>query len=162
MKAHLRDQIPMLSKSRFITGLQCHKGLYLSCFFPKLADPISLTQQAIFDTGTMVGELARDIYPGGILIRENHFQHEQAVKSTQKALQDPSIPAIYEAAFLYDDIRIRADILVRINDSFFDLIEIKSTTTAKEEHIPDVAIQLYVLQGCGINIHRACLGHLNN
>ncbi len=158
----MRDQVPMLSKSRFMTGLQCHKGLYFSCYYPKLADPIGLAQQAIFDTGTKVGELARNIYPGGTLIKENHFQHEQAMKSTQKALQNPSIPIIYEAAFLYDDIRIRADILVRTNDGLFDLIEIKSTTKTKEEHIPDVAIQLYVLHGCGINIRRASLGHLNN
>lgn len=158
----MRDQIPMLSKSRFMTGLQCHKGLYLSCYHPNLADPIDLAQQAIFDTGTKVGELARNIYPGGTLIKENHFQHEQAVQSTQKTLQDPSIPIIYEAAFLYDDIRIRADILVRTNDGAFDLIEMKSTAKTKEEHIPDVAIQLYVLQGCGINIRRTSLGHLDN
>lgn len=158
----MRDHIPILSKSRFMTGLQCHKGLYFSCYYPKLADPISLAQQAIFDTGTKVGELARDIYPGGTLIKESHFQHEQAVKSTQKALQDPSIPTIYEAAFLYDDIRIRADILVRTNDGAFDLTEMKSTAKTKEEHISDVAIQLYVLQGCGINIRRTSLSHLNN
>lgn len=121
----MRDQITKLSKSRFMTGLQCYKGLYLSCYHPKLADPIGLAQQAIFDTGTMVGELARNIYPGGILIIENHFQHEQAVKSTQNALQDPSISIIYEAAFLYDDIRIRADILVRISDDLFDLIYLR-------------------------------------
>jgi len=162
MGTHLRDQIPVLSKSRFMTGLQCHKGLYFSCYYPKLADPIGLAQQAIFDTGTKVGKLARNIYPGGTLIKENHFQHEQAVKSTQKALQDPSIPAIYEAAFLYDNIRIRADILVRASDGLFDLIEMKSATKTKEEHIPDAAIQLYVLHGCGINIRRASIGHLNN
>ena len=158
----MRDQIPKLSKSRFMTGLQCHKSLYFSCYYPKLADPIGLAQQAIFDTGTTIGELARNIYPGGTLIKENHFQHEQAVESTQKALQASSIPTIYEAAFLYDDIRVRADILMRTNDGLFDLIEIKSTTKTKEEHIPDVAIQLYVLQGCGINIRRTSLGHLNN
>ena len=162
METHLRDQIPVLSKSRFMIGLQCHKGLYFSCYYPKLADPIGPAQQAIFDTGTKVGKLARNIYPGGTLIKENHFQHEQAVKSTQKALQDPSIPAIYEAAFLYDNIRIRADILVRTNDGLFDLIEMKSATKTKEGHIPDAAIQLYVLHGCGINIRHASIGHLNN
>ena len=158
----MRDHIPMLSKSRFMTGLQCHKGLYLSCYSPKLADPIGLDQQAIFDTGTKIGELARNVYPGGTLIKENHFQHEQAVITTQKVLQDTLIPIIYEAAFMYDDIRIRTDILVKTNDGRFDLIEIKSTTKAKEEHIPDIAIQLYVLHGCGINIGRASLGHLDN
>ncbi|MFC1978750.1 DUF2779 domain-containing protein [Chloroflexota bacterium] len=157
-----RDQIPLLSKSRFMAGLQCHKNLYLSCYHNELADPIGPSQQAVFDSGTKIGELARDIYPGGTLITENHFQHEQAVESTKAVLHDTSTPAIYEAAFLYDDIRIRADILVKVDDNLFDLVEIKSTTKTKDEHISDVAIQLYVLNGCGISIRRACLGHLNN
>ena len=38
-------------------------------------------------------------------------------------------------------------ILVRTNDGLFDLIEVKSTNKTKEEHIPDAAIQLYVLNG---------------
>ncbi|MFC1944246.1 DUF2779 domain-containing protein, partial [Chloroflexota bacterium] len=38
----------------------------------------------------------------------------------------------------------------------------KSATKTKEEHIPDAAIQLYVLHGCGINIRRVSLGHLDN
>jgi hypothetical protein len=127
-----------------------------------LADPIGLAQQVIFDTGTKIGELARNVYPGGALIKENHFQHEQAVITTQKVLQNTLIPIIYEAAFMHDDIRIRADILVRTNDGRFDLVEMKSTTKTKEEHILDIAIQLYVLHGCGINIGRASLGHLDS
>ncbi|MCD6358848.1 MAG: DUF2779 domain-containing protein, partial [Dehalococcoidia bacterium] len=148
----MRNQIPILSKTRFLDGLRCPKNLYLSCYYPNLADSSSPSQQAIFDAGTKAGEIARDIYPGGTLIKENHSLHKQAVESTRKVLQDSSIPAIYEAAFLYDDIRIRADILVRIDDELFDLIEMKSTIKTEERHIPDVAIQLYVLQGCGINI----------
>jgi hypothetical protein len=158
----MRNQIPLLSKSRFMTGLQCHKALYLSCFKRELADPIGPAQQAIFDSGTKIGELARDIYPGGVLIAEEYYEHPQSVKSTQKALTDPSVSAIYEAGFLFDDIRIRADILVRVDGDNYDLIEVKSTTKTKEEHISDVAVQLYVLNGRGIAIRRACLGHLNN
>ncbi|MBT3363119.1 MAG: DUF2779 domain-containing protein [Chloroflexi bacterium] len=158
----MREYIPLLSKSRFMTGLKCHKALYLSCYHYDLSTPPDASQQAIFDTGTKVGELARDIYPGGILITEDYLHHKQSVISTQKALHDHSTTALYEAGFLYDDIRIRADILVRIDNDLFDLIEVKSTTKTKNEHIPDVAVQLRVLDGCGISIRRACLGHLNN
>jgi predicted RecB family nuclease len=158
----MQNQPPLLSKSRFMTGLQCHKALYLSCFERELADPIGPAQQAIFDTGTKIGEIARDICPGGTLIAEEYYEHPQSIKSTQKILYDISVPAIYEAGFLYDDIRIRADILVMVDGNSYDLIEVKSTTKTKEEHISDVAVQLYVLNGCGIAIRRACLGHLNN
>ncbi|HUU64176.1 MAG TPA: DUF2779 domain-containing protein [Dehalococcoidia bacterium] len=156
-----REQIPLLSKSRFMAGLQCHKRLYLECFHPELADPVDAGRQAILDTGTRVGEFARDLYPEGILITEDHLHHAAAVSSTEEALADPSVRAVFEAAFVYDDIRIRADILARSGNGMYDLIEVKSGTGVKEEHIPDVAVQLYVLKGCGIHIGRACLCHLN-
>ena len=151
----------MLSKTRFLAGLQCHKRLYFECFHPELADTFDAGRQAILDAGTRVGELARDLYHGGFLIAEDHLHHNEAVSSTEEALTDPSTQAIYEAAFLYDNIRIRADILKRAVNDMFDLIEVKSGTSVKPEHIPDVAVQLYVLQGCGIPVGRVCLCHLN-
>ena len=44
-----------LSKSRFQTGLQCPKALWLSTHARELADPTPETQQHIFDTGNAVG-----------------------------------------------------------------------------------------------------------
>ena len=157
----MEKKIPPLSKSRFMAGLQCHKRLYLECFNRDLADDVDEQQQAVFDTGTGVGELARGLYPGGLLITEDYLHHKEAIKSTEKALSDISIPALFEAAFRYDDIRIRADILVRAGDDCYDLIEFKSTTRVKNENIPDVSVQLYVLNGCGITVHGAFLGHIN-
>ena len=94
-----------------MAGLQCHKRLYLEVFHPELAEPFDAGRQAILDTGTRVGELARNLYHGGVLIEEDHLHHNEAVSSTEEALADSSVQAIYEAAFVYDDVRIRADIL---------------------------------------------------
>ena len=156
-----RKQIPPLSKSRFLAGCQCHKRLYLECFNRNLADPISVRQQEIFDTGTEVGEIARRLYVGGLLIDEDYLHFDEAVASTNAALSDLSLPALFEAAFQYEDISIRADILKRYEDGRFDLIEFKSSTQVKVENIHDVGIQLYVLSGCGIPIRRTCIGYLN-
>ena len=153
--------IPLLSKSRFIAGLQCHKRLFFECFNRELADEVTEQQQAIFDSGTGVGELARDLCPGGVLISEDYFNHEGAVASTLQALSASEVPPIYEGAFVHDGVRIRADILSPTGDGRFDLIEVKSTGRVKDEHIYDVGIQLYVLQGAGIHVRRACLCHLN-
>jgi hypothetical protein len=162
MSSSAREGIPILSKSRFMAGLQCHKRLYFECYQRDLADPVNVQQQALFDTGNDVGILARGIYHGGVLIEEDYFNHSAAIDSTKNILADQKIPALYEAAFKYDDIRIRVDILVRAGSDYFDLVEIKSGTKTKEEHFSDVAVQLYVLTGCGINIRHACLGHLNS
>ncbi|MCX5999588.1 MAG: DUF2779 domain-containing protein [Chloroflexi bacterium] len=161
MSRSLREEIPKLSKSRFTAGLQCLKRLYLESFHRELADPVDEAQEAVFDAGTRVGELARGLYPGGILMSHDHLHIDEAVASTKAILTDPSIPAIYEAGFCFDDIRIRVDILARVNKGRYDLIEVKSNTSVKEEHIPDVAIQFYVLEGCGMRPGRACLAHLN-
>jgi hypothetical protein len=153
---------PKLSKSRFLSGQQCHLRLWYSCFNRDLASPVSPAQQAIFDTGHKVGELATRLYPEGVLIREDHLHHEEAVQTTKKAIQDPNVRSIYEAAFFYDDIRIRVDILERLDNGQWNLIEVKSSTSVKDVHLPDVAIQYYVLQGSGLDINRTFLLFINN
>ena len=151
----------LLSKSRFLAGLQCLKRLYLDCYHRELADPVNASHQAIFDTGHTVGALARGRFPGGTLVDEPYFEHEQAERRTQVLLRDQSVPALYEAAFSFADIRTRVDVLLRTSGRAFDLIEVKSTASAKDEHIPDVAIQMHVVEGCGIPVARAYLMHLN-
>ena len=54
------------------------------------------------------------------------------------------------------------DILKRSGDQEFDLVEVKSGTSVKPEHIPDTAIQLHVLEGSGIHVRRSYLMHINN
>jgi CRISPR/Cas system-associated exonuclease Cas4 (RecB family) len=152
----------MLSKSKYVAGLQCHLRLWQKCYNPDLASEISPVQQAIFDTGHRVGELATQVYPGGVLIQEDHLHHNEAVKSTLAAMENPKIKAIYEAGFLYDDVRVRADILQRLKNGKWNLIEVKSSTSVKEVHYPDVALQYYVLKGAGLDIDRVFLMHLNN
>ena len=152
----------LLSKSRFMAGLQCLKRLYLECNHRDLADPVSPGQQAIFDSGTAVGELARRRFPGGTLVEEEYFEHSQAVQTTEELLLDPSVPALYEAAFTSDGVRTRVDVLSRVNDLEFDLIEVRSSTRVRDEHIQDVAIQAHVVEGSGVTIRRAYLMHIDS
>ena len=58
-----------LSKSRFTSGLQCHKKLWWEVHdrdAPELQPDKVL--QDLFDQGRQVGALARTRYPGGVLI----------------------------------------------------------------------------------------------
>ncbi len=156
------DAPPGLSKSRFQYGLQCLKRLYMETNHRELADPVDAALQARFDTGTAVGELAQQRFQGGTLITESYRAHESAVTRTQTLLSDFLIPALYEAAFTYQGIRTRVDVLARDPAGGFDLVEVKSTTSLKREHITDVAIQMYAVEGSGVPIANAYLMHLNN
>lgn len=154
---------PSLSKSRFTAGLQCLKRLYLECYHRELADAVDDSTQARFDAGNAVGELARERFPGGRLVAESHLEHEAAVATTQQLLESGPAQPLYEAAFDFAGIRVRADILRPSGGGGFDLVEVKSTTKFDAaKHLSDVAIQLYALEGAGLRINRACLLHLNN
>jgi len=150
-----------LSKSKFLAGLQCLKRLYLQCYEPGLACEPDEKQQAIFDQGKEVGLLAQKAFPSGVLISEDHMHHKEAVTRTKELIADESVPAIFEAAFNFDDILIRVDILERMPRDRWRLIEVKSSTKTKGYHLPDVAIQKYVLEQNGLKISAACLMHLN-
>jgi hypothetical protein len=156
----MRRRIPHLSKSRFMSGLQCHKRLYLQLYEPEASTPTDDAGEAIFSSGHTVGRLARDLYRGGMLVDED-LEWPDAMHATTAALRDRAIPAIFEAAFSFDRVRVRADILARTRTRRFDLIEVKSTLDVKPEHRWDLAIQYYVLRGAGLPIRRARLMHLN-
>ena len=150
-----------LSKSKYLTGLQCLKRLYLQCYQPELAGEIDEQQQAIFDQGKEVGLQAQKMFPDGVLLREGYFEHKEAVEHTKELIADKDIPALFEAAFTFEDIYIRVDILERLPRNRWRMIEVKSSTGIKNYHLPDVAIQKYVLEQLGFTVSHPCLMHLN-
>jgi predicted RecB family nuclease len=152
---------PMLSKSRFIAGYQCLLRLWNQCYNPQLASQVSSVQQAMFDAGHEVGVLATRIFPGGRLIKEDYLHHAEAVEATREAANDASIPSLFEAAFTYNGVRVRADILERRSDGTWNLIEVKSSTSVKGVYVLDVAVQYYVIHGAGLDIAKAGIMHIN-
>jgi hypothetical protein len=156
-----RRSVPLLSKSRFLAGLQCDLRLYLQCYEREHATAPDAAQQGRFDAGSRVGIIAHRLRPDGILIDEPFYRHDAAVARTKRLLKGSESSALFEAAFTEDGVRIRVDILARRPDRSWDFIEVKSTTSAKDEHIPDVAIQLHVLEQAGLSVGRAGLAHIN-
>jgi hypothetical protein len=71
------------------------------------------------------------------------------------------VSAIFEAAFTFEDVRIRTDILERSDTGSWNLIEAKSGTSVKDENVYDVAVQYYVLHGLGIELRQAGILTLN-
>jgi len=157
-----RATIPTLSKSRVTAGLQCPKRLYLECYARDTRDPIDASRQALFDAGRQVGEVARKRFPDGRLMPDDPQRHDEATEATRQAMANPSVPAIYEAAFTFDRIRVRVDVLARTTGGDWDLIEVKSSTGYKEDYLPDLAVQVHVAEGSGVPLRRASLLHVNN
>lgn len=150
---------PRLSKSRYVVGLQCSRRLWLGWHDPE--PRIEPEPGTILAVGTDVGIAARLLVPGGILVAERPEQHADAVERTRDLIANSAVPAIFEAAFAFDGVLIRADILERLPSGGWRLAEVKSSTRVKPEHLHDVAIQAYVIAGCGLNVQEIQLVHVN-
>ncbi|MGH7533337.1 MAG: DUF2779 domain-containing protein, partial [Gemmatimonadales bacterium] len=149
-----------LSKSRFVAGLQCHKLLWWRVHEPNAPELVpDENTKAIFDQGTRVGQVARDYVPGGVLIEGHHFDKNGKLERTQAALA-AGAAVIYEAAFETERVFTAVDILKRTADGVV-LTEVKSTTKVKDEHIPDIAVQRWVVEGAGLPVLDTRLMHLN-
>ena len=146
---------PSLSKTRFVAGTQCHLRLWHDTYARELAAPADESLQAIFDTGQEVGELACRRYPGGHLVAYDHRHVREALDETREVLDTGTAPALFEAAFVHEEVLVRADVIERLPDGGWRLIEVKSTTRLKEVFVVDVAIQLWVLRGAGLDVREA-------
>jgi hypothetical protein len=132
-----------LSKSRFTTGLQCHKLLWWTVHEQDAAElKADAALKALFRLGDEVGVEARKRVPGGVLIDLPPDEYHERVAATAEALRHGA-PLIYEAAFIADDTFVAIDILERHGDAY-TITEVKSTTSVKDHHIPDLEIQVHV------------------
>src|SRR5207302_9167056 len=149
-----------LSKSRYLSGLQCHKQLWWRVHEPEAPELApSPGQQNLFAQGHDVGERARQHVPGGELIDLPFYQHDNMVAATREALKHEA-PAVYEAWFLADDAYVGVDILERTPRGY-GVIEVKASNSYKPEHLPDAAVQVHVLRRAGLAVERAEVMHLN-
>lgn len=149
-----------LSKSRFLSGLQCHKKLWWEVHEPEAPElkPDENTL-VLFDVGAQVGAAARERVPGGELILGKASEGAMKVEKTRRAILEGA-RVIYEATFEHERVYASIDILERVDDGW-RLTEVKSTVEAKEEHTPDVAVQTWVARGAALPVVASHLMHLN-
>lgn len=142
-----------LTKSRFLDGRNCPKSLWLSSHHYDLG---VYDQSFAGEMGDEVGKLATTYFKEGQQVNSPYNRHDAAVDETSQYLEDQNIKAIYEAAFTFDAIRIRVDILKRDKEGW-SLIEVKSSKELKDHFLYDIGIQYYVLSSLGLKINSAQL-----
>jgi len=108
--------------------------------------------------GQRIGELARALYPGGVLIRGGNTS--QAVRNTQRLMKDGAIPAIFEATFRAGECTAKADILVPRSGGW-KILEVKSNlhpASGKIEDLrDDLAYTCMVASRAGVKLTAASL-----
>jgi len=148
-----------LSKSRYMSGRQCHKRLWYETNRRNEIPPPDEQTQAIFAQGDAVGAVAKRLFPGGIEVAPGDFYWDRIATRTRELLE--ARKPLYEAAFVHQGGAARVDLLVPAPDGAWDLLEVKSSTKVKEEHEYDVAFQTRVLRGSGLVLRDIELVHVD-
>lgn len=166
MSKNPRDSNPkmerhVLSKSTFIKGVNCEKALYLNKHGKDLRDELSVTQLAIFSQGTAVGELAQDLFPGGVdCSPESYYDFQKSVQRTKDEIEKGT-KIIYEAAFQFNGVLAALDILVLEKDGWH-AYEVKSSTKVSETNVLDASIQYYAITNSGVVLNDISIVFVNN
>lgn len=148
-----------LSKSKYQAGLRCQRQLWLQCNRYKDRDPLTAEQKERFAHGTDVGNYARTLFPDGELIHEDHFHADAAIAHTQAAI-GRRVAALFEPAFRYQNLVVRADLL-SLDEATgrWDLHEVKASGHVYPNHITDAAVQAWAIEGCGVPVGGIFLTH---
>ena len=147
-----------LSKSRIMIGLQCPKRLWWEVNPPEEM-PRDEAREFIYNQGHMVGQVARELYPGGILIEFDEGL-SRALAETERLLKQGAKVPLFEATFKHENVLVRADLFFPEEEGF-RLVEVKASTEVKEHYLYDCAVQAWVIENAGYCLQRIELAHVN-
>jgi hypothetical protein len=122
----------LLSKSRFKLGLECPNKLFYTGnkeFVNSKSDDPFL--KALANGGYQVEELAKLHYPNGVTLNSTMSNYAALAEETAELLKQDNV-VIYEAAFLFDGLFVRTDILVK-EGSRLKIIEVKAKSYDKDD-----------------------------
>ena len=156
-----------LTKSRFKLALDCPAKL----FYTRKDEYENQTEtdsflEGLAQGGFQVEELARLHYPNGIAVLGDDWNYDLLAQRTDELLTQENI-VIFEAAFLFEDLFIRVDILEK-KGNIVNLVEVKAKSIRSESHesfftknesinsgwrsyLYDIAFQKYVMHKCHPN-----------
>lgn len=151
-----------LSKSDYLLYLKQPAWLWLKKHDPNRLPPVDDSLQAIFDTGHEFEQYAEALFPGGVTLGFNDYDEYKSLPNRTAQALEEGIPIIFQGRFEHENLTFICDIIQFVGKKELDLIEIKSTTSAKPEHITDLAFQMVVLEKCGYKVRNISVTHVNN
>ncbi len=151
-----------VSKTDYILYRECKKNAWYKIHKPKIyaAQELSEFEKQIIETGNEVELVARQLFPGGVLLEGRGVK---AQAKTQRYLAAKT-EVLFQPIFLKNKFIAAVDILhYHPVTGAYDIYEVKSTTDVdKKTHYHDVAFQVNLLRICGLKVRRSYLIHLNS
>lgn len=132
---------------------------------PDLREDSSATQSS-YATGHQVGDIARRIYDPngeGELIDPQSEGFETAFSRTKDLLQ--STKPIFEAGFRIEGALAFADVMLPVKQGSkyaWRMVEVKSSTSVKDYHLDDAAVQSFIARSSGVKLTAIALAHVDS
>ena len=153
------------SKSKLLALRQCPKRLWLEIHRPELREDSAATQ-ASFQVGHQVGNLAQRIYDPQGLGAVIDVQSEGFARAFERSAELLTTPqAIFEAGFSAGGALAFADVMLPVQQDgkqVWRMVEVKSSTSIKDYHRDDVAVQAFVARSAGVALQSIALAHIDN
>lgn len=153
------------SKSKLMALRQCPKRLWLEVHCPDLREDSTATE-AGFQVGFQVGDIAQRIYdPEGLgaLIDVQSEGFDRAFERSAELLH--TTQPIFEAGFSAGGALAFADVMLpeqKESKRVWRMVEVKSSTSVKDYHRDDVAVQAFVAQSAGVPLEAIAVAHIDN
>jgi hypothetical protein len=155
----------VLSKTKLLSYLQCPKRLWLEVNRPEVAEQSDESEPSI-RVGYEVGEIARQLYDqkhqGAVVEREN-VQLGAVLRHSKELLR--SAAPIFEAGFMAAGAMAFTDILLPAggrSQQRWRMVEVKASTSVKDYHRDDIAIQAFVAKRAGVPLSAVAVAHVDN
>lgn len=152
----------LLSKSDYLLYLKHPAWLWLKKHDKERLPQIDDNTQAVFDAGNLFEGYAEKHFENGVRLGFTDYASYLALpEQTLEALLG-GVKTIFQARFLAGQMTCICDVIDVVADKTFDLYEIKSSTSAKPEHIIDLAFQVKVIEASGFKVRNIFVIHVNN
>jgi Domain of unknown function(DUF2779) len=156
----------VLSKSKIIAFRQCPKRLWLELHRKELQQ-VSKSSETSFRVGHEVGAVARKIYDmegKGVEVNAQRDGYGVAYTQTAELLAQRSGP-IFEAGFRVPGATAFADVMLPVGgkkSTGWRMVEVKSSTSVKEYHQEDIAVQAQIARAAGIELKKVALATVDS
>lgn len=118
--------------------------------------------RSLWATGHEIGAISQQLYgtPDSVEI-EFDRRVGRLLARTRELIDGGADFPIFEATFRHEGVLVRVDVLMP-DSGGWRMIEVKASTSVKDYHVLDCAIQHWVLRNSGIDVTGVSLAHVNN
>ncbi|MCL2038600.1 DUF2779 domain-containing protein [Candidatus Saccharibacteria bacterium] len=151
-----------ISKSDYMAFLKHPAYLWVKKNAKELIPPVDAATQAMFDTGNDFEQYAEARFDNITRLGFNNYKEYLSLPARTEEAIKSGAKMISQARFEKDGFTCISDLIEFVGDREVDLIEIKSSTEVKDEHLYDLAFQTVVLESCGYKVRNISVIYVNN